>query len=158
MNRKIKFRGFNEKNNKWLYGYYFVNRGLHFVVDDKTQTNPLVNWKDFVVKPDTIGQYTGLKDKNGKKIFEGDILRFQVPDGTIRHFVVEYASEDRILKSLSNFVPDGNPIRINGWCFNWKGHRLYPTVIDGVSDNEVMEVIDNIHDNPELMKGGSNET
>lgn len=154
MNREILFRGFNEKNNKWLYGCYFVNRGQHFVVDDKIQTNPIVNWTDFVVNTDTIGQYTGLKDCTGKEIYEGDILCFLVPDGTIRHFVVEWASEDRILKPLFNFVPDGNPVRISGWCFNWNRHRLYPTVIDGIPDNEVMAIVGNIFDNPEMVKGG----
>lgn len=152
MKREILFRGFNNKHKEWRYGYYFVNRDQHFIVEDKIETNPFLSEEDFVVNPNTIGQYTGLKDKNGKKIFEGDILRFEVPDGTIRHFVIEWASEDRILRPLFNFVPDGNPIRISGWCFNWNGYRLYPSVIDGVPDNEVMEIVGNIHDNPKLMK------
>ena len=61
------------------------------------------------------------------------------------------------LMPLSGFLPDGNDIRFSGWCFNWNGHRLYPSVIDGVPDNERMEIVGNIYDNPELMKGGSNE-
>ena len=157
MKRKIKFRGFNKKHNEWRYGHYFVNRCEHFIVADNVETNPLLTEEDFNVKSETIGQYTGLKDCKGHEIYEGDILRLRVPDGTIRHFVVEWADEDRILRPLSDFVPDGNPIRISGWCFNWNGHRLYPSVIDGVPDNEVMEIVGNIHDNPELKKGGSNE-
>lgn len=157
MDREILFRA--KCAGVWRYGSY-----VHF---DKKPTHDCYNcnYKDFIVSNEadrehyypitelsSIGQYTGLKDKNGKKIFEGDILRFEVPDGTIRHFVIEWASEDRILRPLFNFVPDGNPIRINGWCFNWNGYRLYPSVIDEVPDNEVMEIVGNIHDNPELMK------
>mgnify|MGYP000855595869 CR=1 FL=1 len=150
MKREILFRGKDKATNQWVYGDYTHNEGLncHYISRNVNNTSR----KAREVNPDTIGQYTGLKDKNGKKIFEGDILRFKVPDGTIRHFVVEWASEDRILRPLSNFVPDGNPIRISGWCFNWNGYRLYPSVIDGVPDNEVMEIVGNIHDNPELMK------
>ena len=157
MNREILFRA--KCSGLWRYGNY-----VHL---DKKPIHDCYNneYKDFIVVDEVDGgyyypitelssieQYTGLKDKNGKKIFEGDILRFEVPDGTIRHFVIEWASEDRILRPLFNFVPDGNPIRINGWCFNWNGYRLYPSVIDGVPDNEVMEIVGNIHDNPELMK------
>lgn len=157
MNRGIKFRG-RDKSCKWHYG------SLLYKVEESPvqETNtPYIetyiegaglNDPKIEVTPYTVGQFTGLKDANGKEIYEGDILRFQVPDGTIRHFVIEWADEDRILRPLSDFVPDGNPIRISGWCFNWNGYRLYPTVIDGVSDNEVMEVIGNIHDNPELIK------
>ena len=142
MNREIKFRGKSLNTGLWSYG-------------DLRQDNICKKtYIEYEVDPETVGQYTGLKDKNGKEIYEGDILRFQVPDGTIRHFVIEWADEDRILRPLSDFVPDGNPIRISGWCFNWNGYRLYPTVIDGVPDNEVMEVVGNIHDNPELLKGG----
>ena len=154
MNREIKFRGLPfEKGWSWQYGYLIkqMYRGKEKFYVGYVQNGAIMGIE---VSPDTIGQYTGLKDKNGKEIYEGDILRFQVPDGTIRHFVIEWADEDRILRPLSDFVPDGNPIRISGWCFNWNGYRLYPTVMDGVPDNEVMEVVGNIHDNPELLKGG----
>lgn len=156
MNREILFRGKSIGTGKWLYGHLF-NYGL-----TPPSNVPCISvcvptsWREayalYAVLPKTIGQYTGMKDKNKKKIFEWDILKFIAPDGTIRYFVVEWASEYRILRPLSNFVPDGNPIRISGWCFNWNGYRLYPTVIDGVPDNEVMEIVGNIHDNPELMK------
>ena len=145
MNREIIFRGKSIAKGKWLYGNIQIPKAPYeyFMWDNGWQTQ---------VDANTIGQYTGLKDKVGKKIFEGDILKFIAPDGTIRYFVVEWASEDRILRPLSDFVPDGNPIRISGWCFNWNGHRLYPTVIDGVPDNERMEIVGNIHDNPNLLK------
>lgn len=164
MKREILFRGKRVDNGEWAYG-----RGL-LQCKDELENETVAVFEDIVksekyikkegkytlyyapVKAETLGQYTGLKDKNGKQIFEGDILRFQAPDGTIRHLAIEWADEDRILRPLSDFVPDGNPIRISGWCFNWNGYRLYPTVIDGVPDNEVMEVVGNIHDNPELMK------
>jgi hypothetical protein len=77
-----------------------------------------------------------------------------IPDGSVRHFTVEWAEENRTLMSLCGFKHDGIPIRISGWCFNWNGFHLYPTVIDGIPDNEEMTIVGNVHDNPELMKGG----
>jgi uncharacterized phage protein (TIGR01671 family) len=147
MKREILFRGQpTGKGRIWMVGIgaYKTRTAEHLVLNAKGDCVEVVR----------LCQYTGLKDKYGKKIFEWDILKFIVPDGTIRYFVVEWASEDRILRPLSDFVPEGNPIRISGWCFNWRGHRLYPTVIDGVPDNEAMEIVGNIHDNPELLKGG----
>ena len=157
MKREILFRA--KCFGKWRYGSY-----VHF--DKKPIHNCYnCNYKDFIVTNEvdgehyypiielsSLGQYTGLKDKNGKEIYEGDILRLTMPDGSIRHFVVEWATEDRKLMPLSRFEHDGNDIRISGWCFNWNGHRLYPTVIDGIPDNEVMTIVGNIHDNPELIK------
>ena len=73
MKRKILFRGFNLKNNKWLYGYYFVNRGLHFICPDGF-ANPLASWEDFVVEEESVGEWTGCIDARNKKVYEGDVV------------------------------------------------------------------------------------
>ena len=162
MNRVIKFRG-RDKSGKWHYGSLLYKQEESPVQETNAPDIETyiegagLNDPEIEVTLYTIGQFTGLKDTNGKEIYEGDILRLTIPDGSLRHFVVEWATEDRKLMPLSRFEHDGNDIRISGWCFNWNGHRLYPTVIDGIPDNEVMTLVGNIHDNPELLKGGSNE-
>ena len=152
MKRDIIFRGKNSKG-VWVFGDLILVIEKESHIFYKT-VEDIINKRisNETVVSETVGQYTGLTDKNGDKIFEGDILLLKISDGSIRHFVVEWANENRILKSLKGFQHDNNPIRISGWCFNWEGNRLYPSVIDGVPDNERMEIVGNVYDNPELLK------
>lgn len=73
--REIKFRGYNIKNKKWLYGCFLINRGKYFICPDGIQ-NPLATWEDFVVEPDSVGQFTGFKDSKGNEIYEGDLVQW----------------------------------------------------------------------------------
>lgn len=123
MKREILFRGFNPKNNKWIYGYYLKNRGEAFITnDDKCFTDPNITWEDFLVKEDTIGQYTGLTDINGQKIFEGDIV--QIWNG--EQAVVEW-QQDRAMFHTAPSILDVT--------------RYYANELDS-------QVIGNIHDSP----------
>ncbi len=124
--RKIIFRGRDIAGN-WHYG------DLEIISDDlcKIVNHKLLEYGK-VVDRDTVGQYTGLTDNKGEKIFEGDIVKHDFEDEQIGE---QYAVVDFSCKYASFMISP-----INDWMY---------------CDKNDCEVIGNIHDNPELLKGDS---
>ena len=138
--RKILFRGKRQDNGKWVEGYVakhiFAGYSEYLSIDVKQMKARYAQrteytYQPYEVIPETVGQYTGLEDKNGKMIFEGDIVLQPVRE-TRKHspciiefhkgaFMAHYKSED--------------------WFFD----RYY-------NINSFTKIIGNIHDNPELLE------
>jgi uncharacterized phage protein (TIGR01671 family) len=132
--REILFRGKQMSNGKWIEGFYFKQPNP--MTEDGFPTRHCIS--DLPpfgaeVIPETVGQYTGLTDKNGKKIFEGDIVKYGDITGIINYSFGCYC--------VKTNKPD------------WRG-RNNPAIdiVFNEYPNEV-KVIGNIHDNPELLKG-----
>ncbi len=144
--REILFRGKDVFSGDWVEGYY------EFGYDAETETPTHYMWvvnhtekygEMFVVIPETVGQYTGLTDKNGKKIFEGDVVTTKYKLGRGGYYVFEvYYNE-----SLCQFA-----LTINSGSYT-KNKQYDWLQLTELKANKI-EVIGNIHDNPELLKGG----
>lgn len=93
MNRKLYFRGYNLKNQKWIYGYFLVNRGKRYIVPDET-VFPFAEISDFEVAYNSVGRYVG--EYRGKTIYEGDHVHVtSSKDEYINYFgYVEYDETD----------------------------------------------------------------
>ena len=123
MAREILFRGKRTDNGEWVEGDLVHYPGHVYI---KVAPGLYIE-----VRPETVGQYTGHTDKNGKRIWEGDIARYTNKDGTPAFYEVVWDNEF--------FAP---MLQLVGSC---RGFWL-----PGM--NELVEVIGNIHDNPELMR------
>lgn len=153
MNREIKFRG-RDIHGVWHYGYLFQgeteDNGKYSVIlkqkryqcdDNLTEDCPFAFYKDeiFVVDPKTVGQFTGLYDKKGKEIYEGDIL-FCVGkryDNKGEKYYREVKFKDGFFGMM---VKEYNILSLLQLHFDY--------------DKKILcEVIGNIYDNPELLSG-----
>lgn len=122
--REILFRGKTVCNGDWVYGGITWNPSRKKVFIH-------TKWDECEVIPETVGQYTGVTDKNGKKIFEGDICKTCICKSDM--------SEEDVVGMI--YFRDG------AFEFGFEYGDIYVSDILDAS-----EVIGNIHDNPELIK------
>lgn len=135
MNREILFRGKRADNGEWIEGYYCgkYNKTFFSPAEDSAQIIDKDLWWHEVTS-ETVGQYTGLTDKNGKKIFEGDILGRRAENGRmINEGEVKYGAFNCSCCS-----------GVYGWYFECGDIRL----LEGDTD---LEVIGSIHDDNERV-------
>lgn len=125
--REIKFRGKRLDNGEWLYGSLVILNGRYFIFDDANRHE---------VDPTTVGEFTGLKDKNGKEIYEGDVIRSPLSEDKTR--------PHRIFYHTGNAAFMGALVDRKELCYL----RLDQDWIYKFGK----EVIGNIHDNLELLK------
>lgn len=134
--REIKFRGKRVDNGEWVYGdiihctsgkTYIFPSGDYANESDKVNQGGCLMMFTFEVIPETVGQYTGLKDKNGKEIYDGDIVVFE-----------SVFSKDKFV----------------GRVMYYSGYKpiLWDSIDLAETNKEDLEVIGNKHENPELME------
>lgn len=132
--REILFRARKLLDGEWEVGYIVKGRLTYLLTYENIHymTVSVMGHASVEILPverETVGQYTGLKDKNGKRIFEGDVVTFKTSVGDFKPCVVEYFNVD------ARFVAR-------------REDRCYP-----MANSFKYEVIGNIHDTPELIGG-----
>lgn len=137
--REILFRGKRVDNDEWVEGGFYrepnddIKSGVSYIIGGSLYDVGSA----YAVIPETVGQYTGLTDKNGKRIFEGAILQCDNIKGTVKYSDKQAA-----------------------FTFMWKRFNLYggdsfkKCVLADFGKFYDIKLIGNIHDNPELLKGG----
>lgn len=123
--RQIKFRGYNHSGKEWFYGSLIQFDGGSCAIND------------IMVAPDTVGQFTGLLDKDGKEIYEGDII-------TVKGRYPRVVLWDKMMWALM-------PTEYYHDEVFWVMNLQHPGVDWWEEFADEFEVIGNIHDNPSLI-------
>lgn len=144
--KEILFRGKRVDNGEWAFGNFIEDKWgddngntVYAILQDRVAPDIAKLWTPVRVIPETVEQYTGLKDKNGKKIFEGDIVR-------------EWSHWH---KNLSATVSDiGCYLVVCDYLgsLSLKKNTSCGGVSTPLIRTSIVEVIGNIHDNPELLE------
>lgn len=140
MKREIKFRGKRLDNGEWVVGdLIHKNNGdvairtyLNVWVDNSDDIDAY--GEEFIINPATVGQYTGLKDKNGKEVWEGDIVDAWSAGSHLPNGIIKWGA-----LGCSFFIGT----HTNSCCWKLSGNN---------KGHETFEIIGNIHDHPELLK------
>ena len=128
MSREIKFRAHGQVYPKWFYGYYVKNKeGDSFI-------RSTGNFETYWVLEETLGQFTGLHDKNGKEIYEGDVVSWSA-------WKLGSCYEKSCKKKVN----------IVEWSSN-KGKWFIGNDLWDLGIYSDIEVIGNIHENPEILE------
>ena len=146
--RTIKFRGKDIETGEWIYGHFFQRLGHYPAIVEPRPRDGKVMYCEIAVEDTTVGQFTGLFDKNDKEIYEGDILRsneYPFNSDSVDNYFAEVVWADNVCGFY----------RIT--------HKKANSTVRGIShgnwskldeeDIRSFEVIGNVHDNPELLKG-----
>lgn len=129
--REILFRGKSIEDNKWVYGDLIREKKSFGKICTRIYRTTNNGWELIDVDSKTVGQYTGLNDKNGTKIFEGDILEFIDNDNEVSYYEVIYSETD------CRWIIRQNRKEIDNLDYFVKKY---------------MTVVGNIYDNPKLLE------
>ncbi|WP_273084636.1 YopX family protein [Capnocytophaga gingivalis] len=137
--RTIKFRGFSNCNSQWTYGNLVIVDGEYHITDQE-ECEEVSDYT--LVDENSVGQFTGLYDKNGNEIYENDILQLKIDGKEYNPLLVVYSEVYAGFCMLSENT-------LNNIIY--KPHRpVNPNWWDEFKDE--IEIIGNIYDNPELFK------
>lgn len=128
MTREILFRGKQIDNGEWVEGYYASIGEYHYILTGRLELVPYLGFEHFLVNPETIGRFSGLTDRNGVKIFEGDIVNVKARSCSFTGCVIYWSEEARYA------------------CKTKSGTRY------AICARFEFKVIGNIYDNPEFKE------